>query len=157
MPVKIFGQDEPLTDAELDRLGEFLGRCKGGLAMNIEEVDGFFAALVAGPDVVMPSEYLPEVFGGEMSDTCEFATLDEANDILGLLMRHWNAIAATLHRDEAYMPLLLEDENGICLANDWACGFMHGVEFSHDAWGELIGDDEHPGWLLPMLILSCLS
>jgi len=28
--------------------------------MNIEEVDGFFAALIVGPDVVMPSGYLPD-------------------------------------------------------------------------------------------------
>jgi hypothetical protein len=27
----------------------------------------------------------PEVFGGEMSETCEFASLDEANEILGLM------------------------------------------------------------------------
>src|SRR5690242_19757525 len=55
-----------LTDVELDRLNEFLTDCKG--AMNIEEVDGFFAALIAGPEVVPPSEYLPEVFGAEMSN-----------------------------------------------------------------------------------------
>ena len=51
--------------------------------MNVEELDGFFAALIAGPETVMPSEYYPEVFGGEMSDTCEFGSLDEANEILG--------------------------------------------------------------------------
>src|SRR5450756_2019713 len=85
-----FAQPEPLTDAELDRLGDFLKSCKGGRAMNVEVLDGFFAALIAGPEIVMPSEYYPEVFGGEMSETCEFASLDEANEILGLLMRHWN-------------------------------------------------------------------
>lgn len=79
-----------LTEAELDRLAEFLRKSKGARAMNIEEFDGFFAALIAGPEVVPPSEYLPEVFGGEMSDACEFSGLDEANDILGLIMRHWN-------------------------------------------------------------------
>jgi yecA family protein len=51
-----------LKEAELDRLAEFLRGCKG--AMNIEEVDGFFAALIAGPEVVAPSEYLPHVFVG---------------------------------------------------------------------------------------------
>lgn len=51
--------------------------------MNIEQLDGFFAALIAGPDVVPPSEYLPEVFGGEVSDTCEFAELEEANESWG--------------------------------------------------------------------------
>jgi uncharacterized protein len=77
-------------------------------AMNVEQLDGFFTALIAGPETVMPSEYYPEVFGGEMSDTCEFDSLDEANEILGLLMRHWNTIAATLFKGKVYVPLLPE-------------------------------------------------
>ena len=87
----------PLADTELDRLGDLLMRCKGGKAMNLEELDGFFCALIAGPDTVMPSEYYPEVFGGELSEALDFANRDDANEILGLLMRHWNTIAATLH------------------------------------------------------------
>ncbi len=87
-----FPQPEPLTDTELDRLGDFLEGCKGGKAMNVEQLDGFFAALIAGPETVMPSEYNREVFGGEMSETCEFSNLDEAKEILGLMMRHWNTI-----------------------------------------------------------------
>jgi len=66
--------------------------------MNMEALDGFFAALITGPETVMPSEYYSEVFGGEMADACEFGSLDEANEILGLLMRHWNTIASTLIR-----------------------------------------------------------
>jgi yecA family protein len=85
--VKPFEQNEPLTDAELDRLGDFLKGCKGDRSMNIEELDGFFAALIAGAKTVMPSEYYPEVFGGEMADTCEFESLDQANEILGLTRR----------------------------------------------------------------------
>ena len=140
--MKAFDQHEPLTDAELDRLGEFLGKCKGGQAMNIEELDGFFSAPHRRPEVVLPSCYLPEVFGGEMSDTCEFAEFDEANDILGLLMRHWNTIAAALYKDEVYVPILLEGENGICHGNDWARGFLRGVEFCREDWGELIADEK---------------
>jgi uncharacterized protein len=49
------------------------------------------AALIAGPETVMPSE---------------FGSLDEANEILGLMMRHWNEIASTLFKDEVYVPLL---------------------------------------------------
>jgi hypothetical protein len=33
----IFTKPEPLTDTELDRLGDFLESCKGGKAMNLEE------------------------------------------------------------------------------------------------------------------------
>jgi Uncharacterised protein family (UPF0149) len=55
--MKMFSQHAPLTEAELDRLGNFLNGCKGGRAMNVEQLDGFFAALIAGPEPVMPSEY----------------------------------------------------------------------------------------------------
>ena len=46
--------------------------------MNLEELDGFFSAIIAGPEPVMPSEYNREVFGGEMSEVVEFSGLDEA-------------------------------------------------------------------------------
>lgn len=146
-------ENEPLTDAELDCLAGFLKGCKGGRAMNIEELDGFLAALIAGPETVMPSEYYPEVFGGAMSETCEFGSLDEAKAILGLMMRHWNTIAATLLKGEVYLPLLLKDENGVEHGNDWARGFMRGMHMRHDGWAELINDDEHVGCLIPVMML----
>jgi uncharacterized protein len=151
--MKTFTQPEPLTDAELDRLGAFLKSCKGGRAMNVEQLDGFFAALIAGPEIVMPSEYYPEVFGGEMSDTYEFGSLDEANEILGLMMRHWNTIAGTLNKDEVYVPLLLHDENGAANGNDWAHGFMRGTLMRHDGWAELVDDDENGGCMVPIFML----
>jgi hypothetical protein len=54
-----------------------------------------------------------------MGETCEFKNIEEANEILGLLMRHWNTIVATLYKDEVYVPLL-QDENGVAHGNDWA-------------------------------------
>jgi uncharacterized protein len=151
--MRTFTQNEPLTDAELDRLGGFLKSCKGGRAMNVEQLDGFFAALIAGPENVMPSEYYREVFGGEMSDACEFRSIDQANEILGLMMRHWNTIAGTLFKGEVYVPLLLEDEDGIAHGNDWAHGFMRGMHMRHDGWGDLVNDEEHGGCLIPMMML----
>ena len=151
--MKTFTQNEPLTDAELDQLGDFLKSCKGGRAMNVEMLDGFFAALIAGPEAVMPSEYYREVFGGEMADTCVFASLDEANAIFGLLMRHWNDIAGTLFKGEVYVPLLLEDKDGMMQGNDWARGFMRGTGMRRDGWAELFNDEEHGGCLIPMMML----
>ena len=153
MPMRSFDQPEPLTDVALDRLGEFLRKCKGGKAMNIEEIDGFFSALIAGPEVVLPSEYLPEVFGGEKTDTCEFAGLDEANDILGLMMRHWNTIVVALHKEDVYLPILFEDENGVCLGNNWARGFIRGVDMRKESWAELMTDEKHAGLMIPVLSL----
>jgi uncharacterized protein len=151
--LKTVTRNEPLTDAELDRLGDFLKSCKGGREMNVEALSGFFAALIAGPETVMPSEYYPEVFGGQMSDACEFGGLDEANEILGLMMRHWNDIAGTLFKGNVYVPLLLEDEDGTAHGNDWARGFMRGMGMRHDGWAELVNDEEHGGCLIPMMML----
>ena len=148
-----FAKNEPLTEAELDHLGRFLKNCKGGKAMNIENVDGFFSALIAGPEIVMPSEYMPEVFGSENSETDQFETLGEANEILGLLMRHWNDVAGTLSKCEVHLPLLLEGENGAGHGNDWARGFIRGTRLRHDGWAELLADDEHGGCMIPMLML----
>lgn len=50
--------ESPLNDSELDRLADFLEDIDSH-AMNIEMLDGFFAALICGPDVISPSEYLP--------------------------------------------------------------------------------------------------
>ena len=151
--MQAFPKHEPLTDPELDRLGEFLHACKGGRAMNIEELDGFFAALIAGPETVMPSEYYPHIFGGSIEETCEFENLDEANAILSLMMRHWNTIAGTLYADEPYLPVLLEDGKGVAHANYWARGFMRGVELRREHWADLINDEEHGGSILPMMML----
>lgn len=153
-PMRTFADNEPLTDAQLDRLGDFLQSCKGGKAMNVEQLDGFFAALIAGPEAVMPSEYDREVFGGEMSDACEFSSLEEAKEILGLMMRHWNTIVGTLLKGEVYAPLLLKDESGMAYGNDWARGFMRGMHMRHDDWAELVNDEEHGGCLVPMFILT---
>lgn len=149
----IFTQTEPLTNAELDRLAEFLKLCKGGGAMNLEEVDGFFSALIASPDVVMPSEYNREVFGGDLSEVVEFASLDEANEILGLLTRHWNKIASTLFKGEPHVPMIFEDEKGELHGKDWARGFMRGMHMRHDDWAELVNDEKYGDCLVPMMIL----
>jgi uncharacterized protein len=151
--VKASTQHEPLTDVELNRLGDFLKSCKGGRAMNIEQLDGFFAALIAGPETVMPSEYYPEVFGGRLSETCEFGSLDEASEILVLMTRHWNTIARTLNKGEVYRPILLQDENGVFHGNDWAHGYMRGTLMRHDGWAQLVNDEEHGGCMVPIFML----
>lgn len=152
--VQTIAKHQPLTEVEFDRLDEFLRQCKGGKAMNIEELDGFFAALVAGPDVVLPSEYYEHVFGGFLEHACEFDSIESAQAILGMLMRHWNTIAATLMADDVYLPILLENDAGIALANDWARGFMRGVDMRKAQWAELIRSDEHGGSILAILMLA---
>jgi uncharacterized protein len=145
---------EPLTDAEFDRLSGVLGRFDNKRPMNLEQLDGFFAALICGPVIVPPSEYLPMILGDDMvlEDTFDGQTV--LQDFLSLIMRHWNVIVDTLQSDEVYLPFLLQDENGIAHANDWANGFLRGMELHKAEWAALLNDEEHGGWLVPILALA---
>lgn len=142
----------PLTDDELDRLGDFLGAI-GTPAMNLESLDGYFAALICGPDMVLPNEYLSEVWGEDFS----FDSDRQSSDILDLLMRHWNTIASallhTLEVPDVYLPVLIEDAEGVAHGNDWAHGFMRGVH-GRSGWRELMDSDEYGGPLLPIMLLA---
>jgi uncharacterized protein len=57
---------QSLSDAEFERVCEILDRFGDKRAMNLEQIDGFLAALVCGPDDIPQSEYLPEIWGDGM-------------------------------------------------------------------------------------------
>jgi uncharacterized protein len=146
-----FPEPEPLSEDELDRLQEFLE--EWGHGMNIEEMDGFFSALIAGPEAVTPSQYLPEVFGTDPKEGARFEVMEEAQWVLSLMMRHWNAIAATLAKGELHRPLLLQTSDGVAKGYGWARGFIEGMQFSRGEWEALVRDGENGGCLIPMLML----
>ena len=84
---------EPLTDAEFDHLSAILEQLGDKRSMNLEQLDGFLAALICGPELVPPSKYLPMIWG----DQTVFEDASSAQEFLSLIMRHWNAIADTLN------------------------------------------------------------
>jgi uncharacterized protein len=120
---------QPLTDAEFERLNGLLGRFDNKRSMNLEQLDGFLAALICGPEIVRPSEYLPVICGDDMVLEGSFGAQSVLQDFLSLIMRHWNVIADTLHSGDVFLPLLLEDDEGVTHANDWATGFRRGWSF----------------------------
>lgn len=138
-------------DPQLDQLGEFLEKHYDEGAMDLEELDGFFAALHCCPELVMPSEYLPVVLGDFMEQG--FMTKEEAQNTLGLVMQHWNAVGEALRMDDVFVPLLLEDEHGKAFGHAWALGFLRGVEMRKPLWREILGDDNKAGMFIPLFAL----
>jgi len=149
-----FARHNPLTDDECVRLDEFLDNTKSSRAMNLEQIDGFFTGLICGPEVVMPGEYLPYVWGNEKSQDGVFEDLQEAQEILGLLNRHWNTIAKTLYEGGVYLPLMREGENGLVTGNEWAKGFLRGMGLRRDNWDQLLDEEKHCGSLIPIFMLA---
>ena len=145
---------QPLTDAEFERLSGLLGRFDNKRSMNLEQLDGFLAALICGPEIVRPSEYLPVICGDDMVLEGSFGAQSVLQDFLSLIMRHWNVIADTLHSGDVFLPLLLEDDEGVTHANDWATGFRRGMEFHKEQWAALLSDEQHGGLLVPIFALA---
>jgi uncharacterized protein len=112
--------------------------------MNLEQLDGFLAALVCGPDNVSPSEYLPEIWGGDIVLEDTFTAQPLVEEVLSLIMRHWNSIVDTLGSGDVHLPLLLKDESGIALPT---IGQMVSyVEWTYAKdWADLLDDEERCG------------
>lgn len=145
----------PLSDDELDQLTEFLDSLPSPTAMNIERMDGFFCALVVGPELVMPSESWPHVIGGESAEHGPaFDSMEQAQTIMGMFTRHWNSIARTLERGDIYVPIVVVDDNGQALGNEWAKGFMQGVGLRAASWQAFLHDEDRAGAITPMMALA---
>src|SRR5574341_67978 len=101
--------DKALSEAELAELEGYLGsETLPEACMDLEMLDGFFAAVVIGPQAIMPSEWLPFALGfvDEGSEEPEFRDEREGERILELLMRYYNSVAIVLQEvPESYEPL----------------------------------------------------
>lgn len=147
--------DESITDAEYDRLGEILDRMPGEEVMDLEEMDGFFAALICAPALIPPSVYLRKIWGGEEAP---FTGKDELEEFFNLAMRHWNSVSRQLEsKDEIFIArVAVEEGEEVPRGNWWARGFLRGVELSGEGWDELLTavDEDKSSLLLPVLALA---
>lgn len=145
-----------MSPDELARLTELLDRyAHSEDGLTLEALDGFLSAVIVGPGaMIMPSEYLPEIWAGEP----DFASEDDAREAMMLIMRLNNHIAQRLTRDPdsdepADHPLVLvpADENGepleelpadFPLGAVWASGFLRAAGLRLDDWQHWLG--QHP-------------
>ncbi len=143
---------DPASDMTLDEeemlwLGGFLDSEQlPDAAMSLEALDGFFTAIAVGPETILPSEYMPRVWGGEGPI---FDSTEQAEFTLALLMRHWNSIARRLAESFPQIPFIEifgDEEDG----RAWAHGFGLGMNLRLDAWRPLIEDKKFGALLAPI-------
>jgi uncharacterized protein len=140
-------------DPDLEVLGEILDQLEDEEAMNLEELDGFFAALACSPELVPPSEYLPIITGPNVPLTDAFPSEEALRFFLELVIYHWNEVMKAFATEDFFIPLLLEDEEGKTYGNSWAIGFMRGVALREDAWKELTGNEDGFARFIPIMAL----
>ncbi len=139
-------QIKVLSKAELERLNQFLldrvdenadtrGLDEGML--DVSELDGFFTAIVSGPVIVQPSQWLPVIWGDfepERGSDKEFEV------IISLMIRHMNGIVSTLmDQPEDFEPLYLErvgEDRNYLIVDDWCEGYISGAVLTEMEGGD---------------------
>ncbi len=139
---------------DLDALDAFLtsGRApEDGLGLS--GLDGFLAGIAAGPELVIPGEWLPVVWGGEEPP---FESTEEANDILGTIMgRHDEIVRGLGTAPDEFDPAFWEgpDDGGV-VVTDWAAGFLDAILLRPKAWEPLVRHAEAGALVRPLLVLG---
>ena len=54
----------PFSEADVEVLAAGLAKIKNPDSLSLEGMDGLFCALIASSDLILPSEYLPVIVGG---------------------------------------------------------------------------------------------
>jgi uncharacterized protein len=143
-----------LTIDEHDWLAGFLvSRQAPDGTMSFEMLDGFFTALVIGPEMVPPSEYLAEIWGTDDGGGPAWDSTEQAEFFFALLMKHWNAIAARRSANAKHLPHI--EQFGEALpGEEWADGFLAGIDMRADAWQPIFDDRRADQIVLSILALT---
>jgi uncharacterized protein len=167
-----------LTETDFDELGALLAADWAPEAtMDLEQLDGFLAGVVCAPRAMLPSTYMPAIFGEEEP---EFPDTQTAQRFFDLLMRRHNEIATALNAPieqlddpRAYDPLLIDWNPNVDAVRQlaesgeiprlplygelWARGFLHAVDLARDDWNDVPADDEEGAQLVDDALTAILA
>jgi uncharacterized protein len=131
--------EKPESDDVLDTLNFYLMRHgHDDSILDVSELDGFFAALACAPDTILPSRWMPAIWGGEdlapaWEDQEEFEDFTRAAFVL------YNQVMQDMNEDD-YVALFLEHEatgKTYTIVDEWCEGFLRGVNL----WETLTATD----------------
>jgi uncharacterized protein len=140
----------------LDELAHFLNSTSAPQGcMDLSELDGFLAGLVAGPDIVPRDEWLAEVWDNEEPDYADEA---EHSAVEQAIFDRYAAIEVGLDATPlAYAAILWQDEAGTTVAEDWAAGFMQAVSLRAKSWQPALADEDASMLLIPIASLAGMT
>ena len=125
-------------EKRLDRLSELLHALPvDNYPMTISELDGYVTGILACPEMIPPSEWLPEVWGE--TGEAQFADQKAAEETIGAVMSHYNSVAEATTRSLSIEPVYAVDPNSDeTLWEPWVDGFTRAMRLRPDAWETLL-------------------
>ncbi|NTW51627.1 MAG: YecA family protein [Chlorobiaceae bacterium] len=156
---------QPLAQEELTQLETFLtsDQTPEDCMSSLEMIDGYMTAIVLGPETVDEKQWIPYLLNPEKQQHDIFNSPEQAEEITGLLMRHISAIALQFESEpEEFLPIYemfsySEDDERELAIEEWALGFILGMELAHEAWQPLFADEESAMLAGPLFILGRIT
>lgn len=144
------------SDQDLDRLNLLLHALPvENMPMTLSELDGFVTGILACPDIILPSEWLPLVWGE--TGEADFPDQKTAEDTIGAVMAHYNAVAESMTRSLCVEPIYEVDPNSDeTMWEPWIDGFTRAMGLRPDAWSRLLdaADEETQATMVFMKALQ---
>ncbi len=115
----------------------------------VTSIDGFCAALLAGPERIETEAWLRVIFGPNLPTTPMGLAAVQA------VLEHYEAVRRMLGLDggRRWQPLTLRTDDGTVIAQPWAAGFMFAVKRWPIAWRPMFERGDHVALMLP--IIAC--
>ena len=125
-------------EKRLDRLSELLHALPvDNYPMTISELDGYVTGILACPEMIPPSEWLPEVWGE--TGEAQFADQKAGEETIDAVMTHYNSVAEAMTRSLWIEPVYAVDPNSDeTLWEPWVDGFTRAMRLRPDAWETLL-------------------
>jgi len=156
---------QPLSLDELNILDSFLisEQTPPESLYSIEMLDGYITATIAGPQAFDADDLMAAIWDKNKILKPEFASSDEEEGISELIVRHNNSTQFLFDDEpENFVPLFervsyeSEDEKMLAV-EEWAMGFLSGIELVYDAWAPLFDDKKASLLVMPMFMLGKVS
>lgn len=123
-------------------------------AMFLSQLEGFLAGIIVCPDMIMPSEWLPFVWGGGNEDgEYVFEDVEQAKLLTNLVMEHYNATITDISLGR-YAPVFDVDPNADdTLWEFWIEGFEQAMTLRPQSWRIYLNADEDTATAMAGLIM----
>lgn len=114
--------------------------------LKYHELEGFLFAVTSAPELIPPSEWIPQVFG---ESEPAYETVDELNAVLAELMDLYNSVNASVSADEVLLPpdcafhndavAHLDEDSPVSL---WSRGFALGHQWLEESWDAYLPEEQ---------------
>jgi uncharacterized protein len=150
-----------LTKSEQKQLSTLLALSDSDEALTLMELEGYLFGLAITPDVIVPSEWLSSVFGGEMP---AFDSMKQAETLTGVLMNAYNHFCAENSNDNLFFPFEGKELTADSVGDrfEWAYGFHRAIMLRPGLWapkemGHGLTDEQYHDVMMSHAVLIGLN